>query len=252
MTFLATAAVWLSCAFFSATADVVVVVKEVRPSLQNARLTILSGGKRQPGANLAVYNADNEKKLSLTADSHGKATLPDLPPGRYCVTASTSPTLRADLCLQIADGHARKRSAFSIKLFAQPPPPPTFEEKLEAAEKAPIEVLTRAFSGAIRDPVGAVIPRASVAVYQHGAHDTAHGLKTETDQQGRFYATLAPGKYTAVFQSPGFGTRFLTFEISPDGAQEDLNVKLNIGAIAQKWRQFWGIPTIRSEQSTVL
>jgi hypothetical protein len=232
MKFLATAAVWLSCAVFVATADIVVVVKEVRPSSQNARLTILSGGKRQPGANLAVYNADNEQKLSLKADSHGKATLPDLPPGRYCVTASTSPILRADLCLQIANGHARKRSAFSMDLVVQPPPPPTLEEKLEAAEKAPIEVRTRAFSGTVRDPVGAVISRASVAVYRYGARDTAHPLKTTTDQQGGFYAALAPGKYTAVIQSPGFETRFLTFEISPDAGQEDLNVKLNIGAIA--------------------
>jgi hypothetical protein len=232
MTFLATSAVWLSCTLFAATADVVVVVQEVRPSSQNARLTILSGGKRQPGANLAVYNADNEQKLSLKADSHGKATLPDLPPGRYCVTASTSPTLRADLCLQIAAGNARKRSAFSMELVVQPPPPPTFEEKLQTAEKAPIEVFTRAFSGTVRDPSGAFIPRASIAVYPHGASDTAHALKTMTDQQGRFYPDLAPGSYTAVIQSPGFETRFLTFEISPDAAQEDLNVKLNVGAIA--------------------
>ena len=52
MKFLATAAVWLSCAVFAATADIVVVVQEARPSSQNARLTILRGGKRQPGANL--------------------------------------------------------------------------------------------------------------------------------------------------------------------------------------------------------
>jgi len=232
MKFLAAAALCLSCALFTVTAQVVMVLREARPSAQNPRLKILSGGKLQPGANLAVYNGDDEQKLSFKADSHGMATLPDLLPGRYCIAASTSPTLRAILCLQIADRHARKPSTFSIELAVQPPPPPTFEEKLEAAEKAPIEALTRAFSGTVRDASGAFISRASVAVYRHEAGDTAHPLKVTTDQQGDFSASLAPGKYTAVIESPGFETRFLTFEISPDAAQEHLNVKLNIGAIA--------------------
>jgi len=232
MKFLAAAAFCLSCAVFAVAAQVVMVLREAQPSSQNPRLKILSGGKLQPGAILAVFNADGEQKLSLKADSHGMATLPDLPPGRYCVTASTSPTLRADLCLQIADGHARKPGAFSMEFIVQPPPPPTFQERLEAVEKAPIGLRTHAFSGTVRDPAGAVIPRASVAVYRQGAGDTAHPLKTTADQQGHFSASLAPGKYTAVFESPGFETQFLTFEISPDAVQEDLNVKLNIGAIA--------------------
>ena len=232
MKFLAAAAFCLSCAVFAVTAQVVMVLREARPSSQNPRLKILSGGKLQPGANLAVYNADDEQKLSFKADSDGMATLPDLQPGRYCLAASSSPTLRAILCLQIADRHAPKPSVFSIELVVQPPPPPTFEEKLEAVEKAPIGLLTRAFSGAVRDPAGAVMPRVSVAVYRQGAGDTAHPLKISTDRQGHFSASLAPGKYTAVIESPGFETRFLTFEISPDAVQEDLNVKLNIGALA--------------------
>jgi hypothetical protein len=149
MKFLAAAAFCLSCAVFAVTAQVVMVLREARPSSQNPRLEILSRGKLQPGANLAVYNADDEQKLSFKADSHGMATLPDLPAGRYCI-----------------------------------------------------------------------------------AGDTAHPLKITTDQQGHFSASLAPGKYAAVIESPGFETNFLTFEISPDAVQEDLNVKLNIGAIA--------------------
>jgi hypothetical protein len=230
MRFLAAAAFCLSCAVFAVTAQVVIVLREARPSSQNPRLEILSGGKLQPDANLAVYNADDEQKLSFKADAHGMATLPDLPAGRYCIAASTSPTLRAMLCLQIADRHARKPRVFSIKLLVQPPP--TFEEKLEAVEKAPSGLLTCAFSGTVRDPAGAVMPRASVAVYRQGAGDTAHPLKITTDQQGHFSASLAPGKYAAVIESPGFETRFLTFEISPDAVQEDLHVKLTIGAIA--------------------
>jgi len=48
--------------------------------------------------------------------------------------------------------------------------------------KAPIGLLTRAFSGTVRDPAGAVTPQASVALYRQGAGDTAHPLKITTDQ----------------------------------------------------------------------
>lgn len=234
MKFLAVAAFCLSCAVFAVTAQVVMVLREARPSSQNPRLKILSGGKLQPGANLAVYNVDDEQKLSFKADSHGMARLPDLPPGRYCIAASTSPTLRAILCLQIADRHARKPSTFSMELAVQPPPPPTLEEKLEAAEKAPIGLLMRVFLGTVWDPSGAVIPRATVNVYRQGATDVAHPLKTTADVQGRFSAVLTPGKYTVVIESPGFEAQVVTIEISPDAPQKELNVKLNIGAISEE------------------
>jgi hypothetical protein len=67
------------CAVFPVAAQVVMVFGEARRSSQNHRLEIFGGGQLQRGANLAVYNADDEQKLSFKADADGMATLPDLP-----------------------------------------------------------------------------------------------------------------------------------------------------------------------------
>lgn len=223
----------LLCAISATMAQVVVVEREAQPSSQNPRITVLISGKAQPGAKLAISDANGEKKLVLSANSRGIAVLPDLPPGRYCIVASTSPTLRADLCLQIADGRVPKASVFSMQLVVQPAPLPTLEERLDAASKAPIGLLMRIFTGSVRDITGAAIPQASVEVYPQGVADTAHPLRINTDAQGRFSAALAPGKYTALIQSPGFETQLVTVEISPDADPKELDVKLNVGAIAE-------------------
>jgi hypothetical protein len=210
-----------------------VEVLEVHPSSQKPLITVLKDGAPQQSATLTVFANNGKQRLTLTTDSRGMAKLPHLHSGIYRIAASTSPTLRVDLYLQIAAVHQQKPSEFTMELRVQPPPPPTFEGKLEAAEKTPIEVFTRAFSGTVRDPSGAFISRASIAVYRHRAGNTAHPLKTMTDHQGRFYSDLAGGSYTAVIQSPGFETRILTFEISSDAAQKELNVKLDVGAITE-------------------
>jgi hypothetical protein len=44
-------------------------------------------------------------------------------------------------------------------------------------------------------------------------------------------AQLAPGIYIAVFQSFGFQTEFVPFEIAKEGSKEDLRVKLMIASM---------------------
>jgi hypothetical protein len=238
----------LLCAVSAAMAQVVVVVRDVQPSSQNPRITVLSDGQAQPGAKLAVSDANGEQKLVRSADSHGIAVLPDVRRGKYCIVTSTSPTRRADSCLQIANGRVSKATVFSMQLVVQPPPPPTLEERLQAAAKAPVGLLTRVFTGTVQDITGAAIPRASVAVYRQEATDTAQPFKTTTDVQGQFSAVLTAGKYTVVIQSPGFETQLVMVEISPVAAQKDLNVKLNVGAIAENV----AIAGIRFEPTTAI
>jgi hypothetical protein len=60
----------------------------------------------------------------------------------------------------------------------------------------------------------------------------AHPLKSRTDQQRHFPDSPAPGKYTAVTRIARFRNAFRAFAISPDAVQEDLNVQLNMRAIA--------------------
>ena len=107
MKFLAAAAFCLSCAVFAVTAQVVMVLREARPSSQNPRLKILSGGKLQPGANLAVYNADDEQKLSFKADCAGMATLPDLQPGRRSACAAEHRSHRIKMTLLLRNSNCQ-------------------------------------------------------------------------------------------------------------------------------------------------
>lgn len=233
MKFLPAASLALSFTAIPVCAQTVVIVQEFHPSSQNPRITVTGDGKPQPSAELKISRVDKNQKLSVRTDSRGAATLPHLALGRYCIIASTSPTLRGDLCIEITRDRRLKSSAFTMELVLQPPPLPTLKQRLEAAAKAPPEVQVRGFSGTICDPTGAVIQRATVAVYRHGVRGTAHPKKGATDQQGHFAIALIAGKYIAVIESPGFETRVLTFEISPSAAEQELKVKLNLGAMSE-------------------
>jgi carboxypeptidase family protein len=226
------AAFGLLCSAVAAAAQTVEVM-DLRPSTQNPSIAVTTDGKLQANAKLVVFDADGRSVLSLMTNAHGVATLPDLGPGKYCIVASTSPTHGGAVCLLISGGQARKPSAFSVALREQPPPPPTLEEKLSALEKAPIDTVTRAFSGTVVDPLGAVIFKATVSIFRHGSAFTLHPQKAITDESGRFSMALDPGKYTAMIQSPGFETRFLTIEISSDAKEEPIKVTLNVGRVSE-------------------
>jgi hypothetical protein len=212
-----------------------VEVIEVRPSSQNPRITVLSDGKLQPDANLEISDIKGRRKLSFRTDAQGVVILPHFRQGQYCLTASTSLTLSGTICLRISGEHVRQPDAFSIQLFPHAPPPPAFEERLAAAENAPLDLVTRAFSGTVVDPSGTAIWKASLAIYRQGVIDRSHPSKATTDHSGHFSAHLKPGKYTIVILSPGFERRFVTIEISRDAVESGLNVKLNmrIGAVAE-------------------
>jgi len=206
----------------------VVEVLSFQPSSQNARIAVSINGKPQKDVNVVLSSYDGQARLTTATDSEGVVNLPDLPPGKYCLAASVSPTLRADVCLEVAKNRGRKPSAFSMELRPSPPPPPSFEEELEAAEKAPITVRIQVFAIIVEDPSTAFVPGTKVAVYRRGLAERAHPLESTTDEQGRFTAPLPPGIYTAVFQISGFQTEFVSFEIAPDGSKEELRVKLKL------------------------
>jgi hypothetical protein len=240
---LTTIALLLLCSSARGAARSVEVI-EVRPSSQNPRITVLRDGKLLPDANLEISDIKGRPKLSLRTDGQGAVKLPHLRHGQYCLTASTSPTLSGTICLKISGGHVRQPDAFSIQLFPHPPPPPTFEEKLAAAENAPVDLVTRAFSGNTVDPSGTAIRRASVAIYRQGVKVRSHPSKITTAHSGHFSAHLKPGKYTVVILSPGFEARFVTVEISRCAVENGLNVrlKMRIGAVTESVAVAGAIP----------
>jgi hypothetical protein len=231
MKLLATLALFLLCSIAAEAFQAAVELTPVQPSFQNPRIAVLSGGKLQPGASLEVVDFEWQKKLSLKTDSQGVVALPDLSPGRYCLTASTSPNLVGTICLQISDAHKPHPDTFSIEIPLPTPLPAPSEDEFAAAEKGPVDLVTRSLSGTVVDPIGAVIPGASLAIYRQASKDRDHPLKATVDGVGHFSAQLEPGKYTVVVQSRGFKSRLITIEVSRDAPEKALTVKLDIGEI---------------------
>jgi hypothetical protein len=130
----------------------------------------------------------------------------------------------------VSNAHDGKRSEFSLNLAPLPPPPPTLEELLEQAAMSPPQVRARTFEGIVTDVTGAPISRAGLVVYVHHSEEKANLIRAVADVEGRFSVTLNPGRYVAAFQSPGFKTRFVVFEIGPEGSQESVPIVLQIGA----------------------
>jgi hypothetical protein len=210
-----------------------VEVLEIQPSTQKPLITVLKDGAPQQGATLAVVTNNGKEKLIVTTDSHGIAKLPHLHPGIYWINASTSPTLRSAICLQIAAARQKKPSAFTIGLRVQPPPLPTFEEMLAAAQTLPVSVYGRTFSGTVFDPSGTGIPRVFISIYKLSSGPARHPRKFRSDEHGRFSASPSPGRYTAVFSAPGFAAQFLTFEIARGAVEYPVTVKLRLGAATE-------------------
>ncbi len=228
---IATLLAWLLTAWPATPRSVEVL--EVQPSAQKPLITVLKDGAPQQSAKVIVFANNGKQKLTLTTDSRGMVKLPHLQPGIYQLAASMSPTLRAGLFLQIAASHPQSPSAFTMELRVQPPPLPTFEERLAAAEASPASISSRTFSGTVLDRLGTGIPRVFISIYKQSSGVAAHPHKIRSDEHGRFSVTSSPGRYTAVFSAPGFEVQFLTFEIARGAAESPVAVKLNFGAVTE-------------------
>jgi hypothetical protein len=210
----------------------VVEVVETLPSSPNVRLTVFKDGIPQQNATLvvALQTSGQEVGPALATDARGRAELQNLTPGTYCISATADSKLGAVLCLVVSSAHHRKRSEFSLQLAPLPPPPPTLAEQLEQASKSPPQVRARAFEGIVTDVAGAPIPRAGLVVYVHRSGRNPSLIRLEADAHGQFSVPLNPGRYAAAFQSPGFQTRLVGFEIAPDESQESVPIVLQIGS----------------------
>jgi len=228
---IATLLAWLLTAWPATPRSVEVL--EIHPSAQKPVITVLKDGAPQPGATLAVLTNDGKAKLTLTTDSRGTVKLPHLHPGIYRLSASTSPTLGAALCLQFFAAHQQNPGEFTMELRVQPPPLPSFEEQLAAAGASPVSVSGRTFSGTVFDPLGTGIPRVFISIYKQSSGVAAHPHKIRSDKDGRFSVTPSPGRYSAVFSAPGFAVQFLTFEIARGAAENPVTVKLNFGGVTE-------------------
>jgi hypothetical protein len=207
----------------------VVEVLALQPSSQHVLITVLQDAKPVQNVAIVVSGADDgQPRFSLVTDSHGVAKLPTLSPGNYCITATATPTLRAELCLAVSNRSGKKTSSFPMDLTVKPPSPPTLEEMVQAAENASATARLQAFQGVVKDPSGTGIPETRIEIFHKGSRAQARVAKTKSDANGHFSVHLADGSYTAVVQVPGFATQILTFEIRRDGDTKDLRISLQL------------------------
>jgi hypothetical protein len=209
--------------------DVVVVVNS-QPSSQRVQIKTMQNGNPIKDVKIEVFTMDNQLRLfSLSTNDQGVASLPTLSPARYLIAATAVGGLGADLVLDVSKRLGHKKSLFLMELSVRPPPPPTIEEKMTGAEKAPSRESVKEFRGILQDPSGAGVPNAIVDVYAKGSRDKSRALEIKTDETGRFTATLADGTYTVLFQAPGFQTEIVVLEISGNAQSKELRIPLKLG-----------------------
>ena len=85
-------------------------------------------------------------------------------------------------------------------------------------------------TGVVRDPSGAVVPRATVKVYS-SATNTEESATTDEVGQYRF-PSLAAGRYTLEVEAQGFAKQPVTARVEP-GSTSQVNVNLRVGAMSE-------------------
>jgi carboxypeptidase family protein len=74
----------------------------------------------------------------------------------------------------------------------------------------------RALRGVVVDPVGAIISKAIIDVYQNEESKRVI-VHLTTDDAGRFDSELAPGKYLVIFKACGFDVQKVVVTVGTDG-----------------------------------
>jgi hypothetical protein len=225
---------------------------------QKARIRVLFDGKVLPNANVQVWQTPlGETSLALLTDANGEVVLPELNPGRYAVSASSTPGPgygnSFEICLapcsddgmetielvqEGLNGPMRVIDMDSMALGelwmdigrAQDP---GWMPAIAAAEREPITSRMPEFNGVVQDRTGAVIPGVSVDVVSKGTQGKKHVAMFRTDEAGRFSAQLADGDYIAFFTAPGLVARAVPFTIAAGENADELKVVLDVGSVTQ-------------------
>ena len=198
-------------------------VQKAEPSSQRIRILTLHNGTPVSKARVEVFFYD-EPRMSVSTDKEGVARLKVSRPGEYLVTAKTADALGAEIILAVAKGKQKTESSFTLNLVG-------FEDKIGAAENA-AAIKVRQFDGIVTDPSGAGLAQAKIEVFKKGSRGKLQTATRESDTAGHFFAQLPEGFYTAVFDTYGFSTCIVFFEIAKGDdstAAKDLTIMLHLG-----------------------
>ncbi len=200
---------------------------------QHARIETTINAKPLPGASVEVYRGfgrhgefpKSKALLILTTDRHGEVDLPALPNGKYLILARSKPNLADWLYLDLSSNRQGEQPLG----LSPAPQPPTFEEKLAAAEASTNVATVSQLRGIVCDRSGNPIPKATVDVLIKGTQGKLHAAKLRTDVNGRFSADLIEGQYLLNVAAQGFAQCFRLVTVSRSGSGGELQIKMEIG-----------------------
>jgi hypothetical protein len=190
----------------------------------HVRIVVLLNGRRMDRARVYFCTPGADSCISVVTGDDGIATPPPLTHGYYTVAAELTDGSTGDLFLQVSDS-IEKTSTFLMDLTK------SFnaaQKALAESDKLPIRERVEVFRGAVRDPSGAILPRANIKIFRRGSADRTAAQMIKSDDRGQFSAQLGEGAYVAFFSFPGFRTEVVPFEIAAQGTKEML-VKLQVG-----------------------
>jgi hypothetical protein len=202
-----------------------VLVLQPLPSSQNARIRVLHDGRPLQNVKIDVFAADERLRLSLSTDEDGTVVLPKLPRGKYHIAASAAGDLGADLLLDVSSHKKKKPSEFSLMLTPQPP---TLAERIAGIEGTGVSERLREFEGVTVDPGGAPIPQVKIEFFHKGSGGKDRVATAESDSTGYFSTRLANGSYTVILMAQGFSTQIRVLEITGEGDQKSLRIRLDL------------------------
>jgi vitamin B12 transporter len=85
--------------------------------------------------------------------------------------------------------------------------------------------------GTITDPLGAVVPNATVKLIQNAKQVTS----TNTDQTGKYsFSSVAPGRYQIAAEAPTFASQTSSPVYVGSGGTAEVNLALKVGTVSQQ------------------
>src|SRR3984957_8847279 len=118
-----------------------------------------------------------------------------------------------------------------------------------ASTPASAQVSGATITGTVSDPVGAVILRAQVSIRNLA---TGEERSVSTDTAGLYtLPNLSPSKYQVTVTALGFSTKVLSGVTLTVGAQQLLNVTMDVGQISQKVEVSSEAPTVQLASSDI-
>jgi hypothetical protein len=201
------------------------------PSTQRATIAASLDGKPVTEFEITIYRSGGKSARALASSPNATLMLPRLHPATYIFYVQSTNNFGGFLCLELWAKKSDAKNSFSVALRPLPPHEPTIHELLAA--KDVVLDRSRVFAGVVQDPSRAGVSGVSIQVFQKDRGGKKPVKVLKSDKDGSFRAKLPDGVYVASFQTPGFQTLVMAFEIKSNNPDADMRPTLKLGAMSE-------------------